>query len=373
MSTVSVVTCRSYEPAALDQALRSALEPLGGIAGFVRPGMNVLLKPNLLAPLPPERGVDTHPALISAVARLVRQAGGQVLVGDSPGGPTDIAPQVWRASGLGAIAEAEGIPLVSFDSGVWRQHNGHGYLIARPVLEADLIINLPKLKTHSFVLYTGAIKNLFGAIPGTRKRELHLRAPGVEEFSHVLVDVLALTRPGLSIVDGILGLEGNGPGASGRPRAYNCLLASADPVAVDAVCAHALGFGPGRVRHIELAAARGLGTAALEHIRIVGEPRALEFGHVRLPAARWLFRVPPPGITRPLDSVLRARPRFIAGACVGCGSCVQACPVGALEAGRPPRLSRATCVGCLCCAEICPHAAIEPQRSLLARLAGLGR
>ncbi len=357
----------------LERTLRGVLEPLGGVGRFVRPGMKVLLKPNLLAPLPPERGVDTHPALVQAMASLVAEAGGEVLVGDSPGGPTDIAPQVWRESGLAAVAAAHSLQLVPFDRAAWREQDGRGYLVARPVLEADLLINLPKLKTHSFVLYTGAIKNLLGVIPGTRKRELHLRAPGVEEFSRVLVDVLALARPALTVMDGILGLEGNGPGAGGKPRPYGCLVASADPVALDAVCAHALGFGPGRVRHIALAAQRGLGTGSLADIRVVGEPSALEFGRVHLPAAHWFFSAPPPGITRPLDRLLRATPRFIGSACVGCGSCVEACPTRALSSGQPPQLERAKCIGCLCCAEICPHAAIEPQRSLIARLAGIDR
>ena len=372
MSTVSVVACESYEPHAVRQALSGLLAPLGGMVRFVRPGMTVLLKPNLLAAAAPETAVDTHPALVRAVADLVTELGGQVQIGDSPGGPVEVASQVWRESGLADLATQADLRLVPFDSASWRPLNGTGYFIAKPVLEADLVINLPKLKTHALVLYTGAIKNLFGVIPGTRKRELHVRAPGIADFSRVLVDMLELTRPGLTIMDGVLGLEGNGPGTGGQPHAFKCMAASTDPVALDAVLAQALGYRPGHVRHIEQASARELGVAALDRIQVVGEPRAVDFGKVRLPAAHWYFNVPA-GITRPLDGLLKAKPRFDSEACAGCGRCAQVCPKKALTVGRPPSVDLGECIGCLCCAEVCPHAAVEPRRSLLARLAGLQR
>jgi NAD-dependent dihydropyrimidine dehydrogenase PreA subunit len=233
------------------------------------------------------------------------------------------------------------------------------------------VINLPKLKTHMLTLYTGAVKNLFGAIPGTRKREVHCRAPGVQDFSQALVDVLAFTRPGLTLMDGVLGQEGNGPGTGGTPRPYGILAASTDPVALDAVIAGALGYRPGEVLHLAYAQDRGLGVADLGQVRLEGDRQALDFGPVSLPRAHWYFRVPA-WISAPVHRAIRLRPRLDPSACAGCGRCAEVCPRDAIAPGQPARFDLDRCVGCFCCAEVCPEGAIEPHRSLIARLIGVG-
>lgn len=370
MSVVSVVTCQTYEPGAVRQAVAGALAPLGDIGRFVRPGMQVLLKPNLLAAASQDRAITTHPAVVQAVAELVQEAGGGALIGDSPGGSGGDDQHVWQRSGMAEVAERTGARLVSFDGLVWRRLDGHDYFIARPLFEADLVINLPKLKTHMLTLYTGAVKNLFGGIPGTRKREVHCRAPGVGDFSQALVDVLELVQPGLTLLDGVLGQEGNGPGMGGTPRRYGCLAASTDPVALDAVIARALGYRPGEVLHLAQAGARGLGTAAPGAIQVVGDLRALDFGVVTLPKARWYLRVPS-WVSAPVHRAIRLRPRLTPEACVGCGQCAEVCPRGAITPGQPPRFDLDDCVGCFCCAEVCPQGAITPHRNLIARLIGV--
>jgi ferredoxin len=220
--------------------------------------------------------------------------------------------------------------------------------------------------------YTGAVKNLYGVIPGTRKRDPHFKAPGVVDFSSVLVDVLELVRPGLAIMDGVIGLEGNGPGASGTPRRYGCLAASADPVALDAVMAQAIGCQAGEVLHLRLAAARGLGVADPKAIARVGEMRALEFGKVQLPRSHWYYRVPT-WVSAPFYRFARVRPRLAPEMCIGCGRCVEVCPRDAIKADRPVEIDLERCIGCLCCVEICPQGALTPRRGWLARLVGLGR
>jgi uncharacterized protein (DUF362 family)/NAD-dependent dihydropyrimidine dehydrogenase PreA subunit len=373
MTIVSTISCETYDPEPIRQALKGVLAPLGGIERFVQPGMRVLLKPNLLAATAPEEAVTTHPALVQAVAERVQAAGGRVMIGDSSAGPIEHAPEVWKATGLAQAAERVGVPVMPFEGVEWKRLNGQNYLIARPVFESDLVINLPKLKTHLFTRYTGAVKNMFGTIPGTRKRELHYQAPGVEAFSRLLVDILALTRPGLTIMDGVLGLEGDGPGMGGTPRGYGCLVASADPVAVDAVVARALGYRPGEVVHLAQAGERELGVAALDQIRVVSENGALDFGAVDLPRPRWIFRVPA-WLTDPLQGLIKVYPHFEAdGVCVGCDRCVEVCPKDAITPGRPPCFDLEQCIGCFCCAEICPQGAIEPQRNLIAKLIGAGR
>jgi uncharacterized protein (DUF362 family)/Pyruvate/2-oxoacid:ferredoxin oxidoreductase delta subunit len=369
---VSVRRCHSYEHHEVQEAIRGALAPFGGMRRFVQPKMRVLLKPNLLSPADPERAVTTHPAVVQTVAEMVKEAGGEVWIGDSPGGAGDNMAQVWAKTGMIRVSELTSAHLVPFQGVAWKSLNGKSYFIARPVFEADLIINLPKLKTHTLTLYTGALKNLFGTIPGTRKREIHFRAPSVREFSNALVDVLEIVRPALTIMDGVVGQEGNGPGASGTPRRYGLITASTDPVALDTIMAKAMGCPPGGVLHLVEAAHRGLGIGDADLIKIEGDRQTLEFRKVRLPPFSGLLRVAIPGwLASPLSRLVYVRPRMVVSACIGCDLCAQACPRQAITPGKPPRINYQDCVGCLCCAEICPQGAINPQRSCLARLIGI--
>lgn len=366
MITVSIIACDTYDLDAVRRAVADVLAPLGGMGRFVRPGMRVLLKPNLLAAASLERAVTTHPAVVQAVAEAVQAVGGIVLLGDSHAGRVETGPQVYRASRMTDVAAQTGATLVPFDEATWQRLNGHDYFLARPVLQADLVINLPKLKTHSFALYTGAVKNLFGAIPGTRKRDVHLRAPGIQDFSRALADVLELIRPALTIMDAVIGQEGEGPGTSGTPRPYGCLAAAADAVALDTVLAQAMGFRPGVVLHLVEAGARGLGLADPAQISVAGDRAALAFGRVELPGSHWYFRVPA-RFSAPLYRAARLRPRLSAKLCAGCGQCAEVCPRQAITPGQPPRFDLERCVGCLCCAEVCPQGAIQAQRSRLVR------
>jgi uncharacterized protein (DUF362 family)/Pyruvate/2-oxoacid:ferredoxin oxidoreductase delta subunit len=369
--TVSIVDCGAYELHAVRQGLAAVLAPLGGVGRFVRPGMKVLLKPNLLTAASPERAVTTHPVVVQAVAELVQEAGGVVSIGDSPAGPLKNAPMAWRKSGLAELGTRNKGQLISFEEVTWKRLDDKDYLIARPVFETDLVINLPKLKTHMLTLYTGAVKNLFGTIPGTRKRELHFQAPGVQDFSSILVDVLALVQPGLTIMDGILGQEGNGPGMSGTPHRYGCLAASTDPVALDTVMTEAMGYRQHEVRHLAEAGHRRLGVSDLNGIRIVGNLGMPDFGDVHLPNSHWYFHAPR-WAAAPLRHITRLRPQMRDTVCTGCGKCAEACPRAVITPGSPPTFDLDRCIGCLCCAEVCPQGAIVPHRNLIARLIGMG-
>jgi uncharacterized protein (DUF362 family)/NAD-dependent dihydropyrimidine dehydrogenase PreA subunit len=377
-TTVSVVPCHNYEMDAVRQALRACLAPLGGIEHFVRPGMRVLLKPNLLAAAELEQAVTTHPAIVQAVAELAINAGGVVQIGDSPAGPVKDNPSIWRKSGMPAAAEQSGASLVLFDGVNWQRHNGADYLIARPVSEADLVINLPKIKTHMLTLYTGAIKNLLGVVPGTHKTEMHIRAIGIQDFSRELVNLLEIVRPGLTIMDGVWGLEGAGPGAGGTPHHYGCLSASADPVALDTVITRAMGYPAGAVLHVAQAGERRLGVSDPALIQIVGPAGVLEFGRLALPASHWYLRAPA-WISAPIQGQIKLTPRFDPARCNGCAKCVQVCAGKALAAAKhpggsnskPPALDKKLCISCMCCAEVCPQGAIEPARSRLGQMIGL--
>ena len=235
-----------------------------------------------------------------------------------------------------------------------------------------MVINLPKLKTHVFTLYTGAVKNLFGAIPGNRKRQAHVACPGVEGFSRVLVDMLELIRPGLTVLDGVLGQEGNGPGGGGTPHRYACLAASEDPVALDAMITQAMGYRPGDVLHLREAGDRKMGTSDPDTVHVKGDRQTLNFGAVRLPSTHWYF-LAPAWVSVPLRRMSRLRPRLATSVCDGCGRCATICPRNAITPGQFPVFDQDRCIGCFCCSEVCSLGAIKPHGNLFARLVGMGR
>jgi uncharacterized protein (DUF362 family)/Pyruvate/2-oxoacid:ferredoxin oxidoreductase delta subunit len=370
-AVVSVIPCDAYELDAVRQAIKACLEPLGGMQHFVHPGMRVLLKPNLLASAEREQAVTTHPMVVQVVAEMVQAAGGEVLVGDSPSGPVNTNQAVYQKAGMVEICEHAHAALIIFDDAVWKRQEELNYYIARPLTEVDLVINLPKIKTHGLTLYTGAVKNLFGAIPGKRKMEVHLRSPMLPDFSRELVTVLGLVHPGLNIMDGIIGQEGRGPGASGTPHAYKCLAASTDAVALDTVITQAMGYRPGEVLHLTLAGARGLGVSDPAHIKVDGQPGALNFGKLKLPAAMWYTNFPS-WVSQPLRRMIRQTPQVDAAKCIGCGECAQVCPGEAITVASPAQFDLDRCIECLCCAEVCPQGAITPKFSRLAKMIGVG-
>jgi ferredoxin len=181
--------------------------------------------------------------------------------------------------------------------------------------------------------------------------------------------VLEIVKPSLTIMDGVLGQEGEGPGVRGTPRSYGCLAASTDPVALDSVLSTAMGLRPGQVLHLAQAASRELGVTDPGAIRIVGDAAALRFGHVTLPAVHWYFRAPS-WLTSPISRSVRVRPAIEDMRCAGCGQCAVVCPRDAITTGRPPIFDLEACVGCMCCAEICPQGAIRAHESWMARLIG---
>src|SRR5512137_1368110 len=326
-SIVAISACRSYSHEELESALFACLSPLGGMEAYVKPGMKVLIKPNLLTAAPLEKAVTTHPLVIRIVAEAVRKAGGIAWVGDSPAAEVNEGVSVWDSNGLGEAISAGEARLIKFKGAYMRRMGGNEYFVSRPVLDADLVINLPKMKTHTLTRYTGAVKNLLGVLPGGRKREIHMRAPGVTEFSRALVDILELVTPCLNIMDGILGMEGNGPGTSGTPHAYNLLAASTDAVALDSVLAGAMGFHPSDVVHLAQAEDRGLGNHQPDRIHLAGDRAILQLGKLDLPKARWFLDMPS-WFTAPIQQKIKLQPQIDPAKCTACGTCADACPAG---------------------------------------------
>ena len=207
MDTVSIARCATYDPTELSAALDAVLSPLGGIAAFVSSGQRVLLKVNLLSRAAPDQAVTTHSEFVRAVIRAVRAAGGEITVGDSPGGTNSPASvrHIWDDSGIGAVCAEEEVALVLFDDDCVRVHvEGSrlysSFTLGRAVAETDVLITLPKFKTHGFMMFTGAVKNLFGCIPGLEKAQYHVKVPQRDDFGGMLVDLMLACKPALAVV-----------------------------------------------------------------------------------------------------------------------------------------------------------------------------
>jgi uncharacterized protein (DUF362 family)/Pyruvate/2-oxoacid:ferredoxin oxidoreductase delta subunit len=369
-SKVAVTQCHGYDPDLIDRKLDYILNLLGGLDSFIKPGMRVLLKPNLISAKAPERAITTHPEIVAAVARQVRKIGAEPVVGDSPGGAKRGLNRVWENTGMKAMAARENLELLNFEAtGVVKLAcNGRDFYLAKEAVEADFIINLPKLKTHVLTLLTGAVKNMFGLVPGFRKGNYHKQYPKPNDFAEIIVDILSLASPGLTIMDGILAMEGDGP-SSGTPRMINLLLASSDPVAVDAVIGNIIGFKPKQVPTTRIASDAGLGIGWPEAVDIVGgRLEDLKIADFKLTSNK-KFELLPSILTKLLGSLIWIRPAITEKSCNKCLTCVTSCPTGALAANGKalPIFDYNLCINCWCCHELCPEKSIYINKSFLAR------
>lgn len=381
---VAATRCADYDPAALQAALRELLAPLGGMSAFVRPGERIALKPNILFASAPERAVTTHPEVVGAVALAVKEAGGHPVVVESPGtGVVHVRPVIERAfrkAGYQEVAERYGFELcldmdgqaVSCPDAVVAKR----LEVMSPILRVDGVINLAKFKTHMFMIFTGATKNLFGVIPGLNKAAYHARLNDRRRFADMLLDVAYFVRPRLSIVDGILAMEGDGPGTGGKPRPLGVLVAGADPVAVDVACCRIAGIAASAVPVLVAARDRGLWSGREAGVKTLGTPLAeLAVEDFVMPGSYKGIGVGAKSglIDDPLRRVLRnlnRMPRPKTGRCTLCAACERACPVKAITLDKEAEVAvvdDSLCIRCYCCHEVCPSAAIDLEFTGMAR------
>jgi uncharacterized protein (DUF362 family)/Pyruvate/2-oxoacid:ferredoxin oxidoreductase delta subunit len=358
-TSVSIVRCQSYDEEEVLKGLRRSIDLIGGIENFVRKGNRVLLKPNLLYGKAPEKAVTTHPSIVKGILRIVREAGGIPFIGDSPS--VGSLMRAAEKAGIRRVADEMDCPLVEFDKPVLPPRGSEKFFkrleIDRTVLEADVVINLPKWKTHGLTVLTLGVKNLFGCIPGPRKALWHLQAGEDRRlFAQMLVELYQVVRPSLTILDGILGMEGNGPN-SGRPIKLGLILASRDSFNLDQTVCDLLGIPRDFLPTNRVAFEQGL---ARDGIEVVGE----RVEGVKIP----LFRLPnlsqpdwnlPGFLRKALKNALTSKPIFDEGLCDNCDQCIGACPLKALERkGRSLSFDYGKCIRCFCCQEVCPAGAI---------------
>lgn len=369
---VSLVKCGGYEREAVYLAVKELLGHLGGIEKFVKPGMSVYIKPNMLRKSSPDSAITTHPEVVGAVARLAREAGAsKVMIGDCPGnsGKEEGVLRAYQICGYEDAAKREGAELVVNKTRVVRDvPNGaaaKSFELVDEMMSADLLINVSKAKTHQLCAFTGAVKNLYGTIYGNDKKKYHAIYSRPTSFNNFLIDIAETVKPGLNIMDGVVGIEGPGP-AAGYPRKLGALLASESPYALDSVAVNLIGWKQSDVMLLQLARERGLLPGRMEDIEVLGasaaelrlrkpfmKPKMTAQATLRLekllPAA--------------LREALHARPFVVTEKCIGCGECMRACPPQAIEMrNKKPVIDYDKCIKCFCCQELCPEKAMEARK-----------
>ncbi len=357
--TVAFVRCTGYGemlPAAIDQAFSLS----GWKAGNALSGKKVLVKPNLLTDRKPEQAVTTHPEFVRHVIRWLKQRGATVVVADSPASAANLK-NVWELSGLRAVCEEEQVKLLSIEQAGVKSFtiDGFSFAIAQPVLEADYIINLPKVKSHALTLLTAAVKNIYGVLPGYSKTLLHRQYPRPLEFGRLIASIWKVIPPSITLADGIIGLEGQGP-ANGTPVALGFIAAAENPFALDRALCSVLKIDVRRVPYLS----DGQGKV----YTCVGD--TIKVKSFEVPSGTHILNVLPKGLVTWLGRIVWVRPTFSGTACIRCGKCVKACPVKALtleDATRPPLLEANLCISCCCCHEVCPADAIRMTQSFVLR------
>jgi uncharacterized protein (DUF362 family)/NAD-dependent dihydropyrimidine dehydrogenase PreA subunit len=367
MKKVYIVHCTDYDQAG--DKMAELIEKMGGIAKFVSPKERIVLKTNLLAAAKPEKAVTTHPSIVLSMAQMVKDKKADPIIADSPGSgypyTEKMLERTYRISEMDRVAKKVKIDLnfdtsyqtISYPDGKYFKR----FEIITPVQESDAVINLCKLKTHGFMHMTGAVKNIFGVIPGLTKPGYHAKLQKKCHFANMLLDLCNYISPRLSIMDAVIGMEGNGP-HNGEPRSIGLLMASTSPLALDVVAGEIMGLPKEKNPVLAEAEKRGLTPIRLDQLELIGADPA----DLRIPD----FKLPPtvPGLHDRIFGLLRpifrnafsVFPRTIKSRCVSCGTCRDACPMEIITVtDKTP---------CYCCHEMCPHGAIELHSSRFYRL-----
>lgn len=369
MPVVVIMSLKSYDEQRLCASLGELFLELGGMEKFISPGDKVLLKPNMLSARNPGKRVTTDPAVVEQTARMVMDCGGRPFIGDSPG----IEPfgQVAKASGMDEVGRKLGIPVVELDDPVQvppvKGARFKRIEISAKVLEADKVVNLPKLKTHAQMLLTLGVKNLFGTVVAQRKAEWHYKT-GLDRntFASLHLDIYRAVRPVITILDGIWGMEGHGPG-NGTPRNFGILAASGDAVALDCSICNILGIDPESFPLYREAKRRGIGETDPENIDYKGDfDPAAPIEGVDIPRLDSLSLLP--GFLGFLGPLMTSRPVQDPSKCIGCGECAGICAARAITLnGKTLTYDYGRCIRCFCCQEVCPANAIGFEKGLLLR------
>ncbi|CAG0999978.1 hypothetical protein METP2_03188 [Methanosarcinales archaeon] len=367
---VSIVKCENYEHQKVKSAIIKSLELIGGIEEIVKPGNTVLLKVNVIIGFPPERAATTHPSIVGTMTEIVKEAGGIPWVGDSSGAYGYTAKSL-ELSGIKKACEEYGGKLINFEStGVYSMNIDGQILktanIAKSAIDCDVLVSMPKMKTHQLTKYTGAVKNFYGVIPGSGKAAIHRQAPTEERLSQAVVDIYSALKPQLAVMDGVVGMEGEGA-TNGTPVASNVILSSKDCVALDAVASEIMGFPHKDILTTRFTNERGLGIGELDKIEVMGE----KINDVRLDfkKSRYLYYKLPAFMGKFMFKSAEniSKVAISEKECKRCGICLESCPASAITLEPRPLIDQEKCIKCYCCHELCRNGAVKLKTSFLGR------
>jgi uncharacterized protein (DUF362 family)/NAD-dependent dihydropyrimidine dehydrogenase PreA subunit len=376
MSTVIIKECEDYNTSAVIEKLNSGMALIGGWEAFVKPGMKVLLKVNLIGPKTSETASVTHSEFVRAITKILKKMNCTVWIGDSSGGAiAGIAPttQSFEVSGLNKVALEERAEIKNFDREGVIECNitsdyGNKLYLAKPVFDADLVINLPKFKTHTAGIYTGAVKNVFGFIPGLKKAEYHKLLPDPKNFGSMLADIHENSKIALHIMDGITAMQGEGPTAGDVYNGHKILI-STDPLALDTVAAKMIGLDIMDIPILNAARERNLGQWKLENIQVCGDYNCPpELKGFKLPKRFNSKKKQNYGALIKVIDFLKTRPKIKLSLCKQCNMCVESCPVQAIDK-ETKGIDYSKCIECMCCHELCRYKAVELKKDNM--IAGL--
>lgn len=359
MPKVSIVKCSSYKN---KEVLKAVSKAIDDIKFKIKHGSKVILKPNILMGARQEKGITTHPAILEALCRILKKKKCKITIAESFGVMTKSSDEVFRISGMQVVAEKFDVPLVSFSASEIIEISNAKAAYAKKMrlpsilFDADLIINLPKLKTHTLMYYTGAVKNLFGCIPGARKQAYHSEANTKEKFANMLLDIWMNVKPKLNIMDAVVGMEGEGP-SNGNLKEIGLILASDDSIAMDLVAERIIGF-EGKVPTNNMARKREL--IDEKKIEVIGDIQKIDFEGPGKASS-----MIPPWLSGFMLKQAIAYPSIIKEKCTRCWTCVKVCPVDAMEKKGFPSCDKKKCIACYCCHELCPYHAIRLKRHVI--------
>jgi len=380
MLEVTARRCKNYDREKIKQIIYEIFSSQKFLNRLNNLG-SVLLKPNLLGPYLPEKGVTTHPEFIAALIEILKDYKIKISLMDNPGGTVSYK-KVLHDTGMEDLSKKYDIEILhSAISGIRKFKKSTSddfienieYIISKPFVECEAIINLPKMKTHTLTLFTGAIKNCYGVVPGLAKSNYHRIAPNPTEFAKIVVDIYKIVKDKIvfNLMDGIVGMDGDGP-SSGDAKNFGVILGSTDAVALDFCASRIMGYNPKKIPTIKFAANQT--QISFDDIRLIGdfgENFVLKNINIRKSKITNLILN---SFSTPLKNVFQklfwAYPAYNPEKCTKCGICVKSCPASALKISKEspiPQLSKDKCILCLCCIEMCPENAAYLEKSFIAK------
>jgi uncharacterized protein (DUF362 family) len=384
MEKVALLKCTDYDVDSIEKKLREGFELLGGksfLRNLIPENSKVLLKPNFLTVIEKGSPVITHYAMFEAVVRLVKEYSSNIAFGDSPGsGDTRKAAE---KSGLMEVAERYGVKFADFNEASHVELDNplmyKFWNVAKAAYEADVVITLPKLKTHAMMYYTGAVKNQFGCIPGSQKAEWHTKLPDAVNFGKMLLDLNSVVKTSFAIIDGIVAMEGNGP-RNGNPKKMDTIIMGKCLTAVDSTAVRLIGYDNVlAVPFLKVAHETKWGAVMPEEIEVLGEKvENMKCKDFKLSRNAKVVNFLAPSLNNFVASLTAPNPVLVEEKCIGCKKCDEVCPesskvISFVKHNNKviPKWNYSNCIRCFCCQELCPRGAIVTKNKPISRLLGL--